>query len=208
MATQSLKYDLAIKYLLDGTVDLDTDTIRVALLTSAYNPRPGAAAWVAATVYAVNTIIISGGRYYEAIVGGTSSGALPFFNTTAGSITTDSTVTWYSWGYAPPSAHGVWADVSANEISGTGYTAGGVALAGKAVTLSAHGAIFSANTAGWTSALFTARYAVIYKNGTANAVVNPLLCYVLLDDTNIDVGIPVLGAFNLAWPAAGIFAIN
>lgn len=208
MATATIKYDLAIKYLLDGTVDLDTDTIRVALLAGTYNPRPGAAAWVAATVYAVNTVIISGGRYYEAVTGGTSSGTLPLFSTTVGATTADNTVVWYCWGYAPPSAHGVWADVSAHEISGAGYTAGGVALAGKAVTLSGHGAVFSANTAGWTGALISARYAVVYKDGTANAVVKPLLCYILLDTDNVDVILPVAGAFNLTWLTGQVFSIN
>lgn len=208
MTTATIKSDYAIKYLLDGTIDLDTDVLKVALLTSAYDPRPGTAAWNAATIYAANMVVTSAGRYYEAIVGGTSSGALPLFSTTVGATTTDNTVTWYCWGYAPPSVHTVFGDVSADEISGTGYSAGGATMSGVAVTQSAHGAVFSASATEWPASAFTARYAVIYKSGTTNGVVSPILCYILLDDTGADVGTPVSGVFRLAWSSLGIFAIN
>jgi hypothetical protein len=38
MATTFTLYNSFKKYLLDGTIDLDTDTIKVALVTSAYTP--------------------------------------------------------------------------------------------------------------------------------------------------------------------------
>ena len=144
MTTISVLTDTAHQYLLDGTISVVPDTIKVALLTSTYNPRPAAAAWTPAVTYAVNTIVTSGGRYYEAIVGGVSSGALPLLTTVRGGTTTDNTVTWYCWGYAPPPSHTIWADVSANEITGTGYSAGGVTLASKTVTMVNHQALFSA----------------------------------------------------------------
>lgn len=61
----------------------------------------------------------------------------------------------------------VWADVSSNEISGTGYTAGGSALANKAVTQAAT-TKFDADDISWTSATFTTSHAVIYDNTLAN----------------------------------------
>ena len=55
-----------------------------------------------------------------------------------------------------------YSQVSANEISGTGYTAGGVTLANKAVTQAAT-TKFDADDAQWTTATFTAYHAVIYS---------------------------------------------
>jgi len=55
-----------------------------------------------------------------------------------------------------------WAAISGNEISGTGYTAGGVALANKAVTVGAT-TKWDADDAAWTTATFSAWHAVIYN---------------------------------------------
>jgi hypothetical protein len=62
--------------------------------------------------------------------------------------------------------HNVIGDVSANEISGTGYTAGGATLAGKAVTQGAT-TKWDATDVEWTSATFTAYHAVIYDDTIA-----------------------------------------
>lgn len=59
-----------------------------------------------------------------------------------------------------------WSDVSANEISGTGYTANGEALASKAVTQAAT-TKFDAADLTWSSASFTAYHAVIYDDTLA-----------------------------------------
>ena len=209
MPTNTILYDTTRKFLGDGTIDFDTDTVKVALLTSGYNPRPGAAAWNATVTYALGTVIIYGGRYYEALSAGVSAGAVPLFPTIIGATITDNTVTWYCWGYAPPSTHSVFADVSASELpSAGGYTAGGAALTSKAITTVLRSARYSAGPVSWPGATFTVRYAVIYKVGTANALVNPLLLYVLLDSTNADVSVPVAAAFSLSWPVTGIFTHN
>ena len=60
-----------------------------------------------------------------------------------------------------------WADVSAKEISGTGYTAGGEALANKAVTQAAT-TKFDADDTVWSTATFTANHAVIYNDTQTN----------------------------------------
>jgi hypothetical protein len=88
---------------------------------------------------------------------------------------------------------------TSNEISGTGYTAGGVALTSTTVATSGTSAYFDADDPQWTSASFTANGALIYN------------------DTNGDKAIAVLafggdftvagGTFKIVFPAAGTNAI-
>lgn len=51
-----------------------------------------------------------------------------------------------------------------NEVTGTGYTAGGMALAGRAVTLDAGVGILDFTDPVWSSATITARGALIYND--------------------------------------------
>jgi hypothetical protein len=55
-----------------------------------------------------------------------------------------------------------------NEITGTGYTAGGITLTGVSVNSSGYTAYVSFNNPSWTSASFTARAALIYNSSKAN----------------------------------------
>lgn len=86
-----------------------------------------------------------------------------------------------------------------NEVSGTGYTAGGATLSSTTVSTSGTTAYFDCADPSWTSASFTARGALIYN------------------DTNGDKAIAVLdfggdftvtsGTFTIVMPAAGTAAI-
>ena len=60
-----------------------------------------------------------------------------------------------------------------NEVSGTGYTAGGVALSSQAVAYDSTNqvAYFDAADPAWTTATITARGAMIYNNSKSNASV-------------------------------------
>jgi hypothetical protein len=88
---------------------------------------------------------------------------------------------------------------TSNEISGTGYSAGGEALSSKVVTTTSTTAYFDAADPTWTGASFTARGALIYNS------------------TNSDKAIAVLdfggdftvsgGTFKIVFPAAGANAI-
>ena len=88
---------------------------------------------------------------------------------------------------------------TSNEISGTGYSAGGVALTSQTVATSGTTAYFDAADPSWTSASFTANGALIYNS------------------TNSDKAIAVLafggdftvagGTFKIIFPAAGASAI-
>ena len=55
-----------------------------------------------------------------------------------------------------------------NEITGTGYTAGGVTLTGVSVNSSGYTAYVSFNNPSWTSASFKTRAALIYNSSKAN----------------------------------------
>lgn len=74
--------------------------------------------------------------------------------------------------------HAFFSDVT-NEVVGTGYTAGGITLATKAVTYDSatnENRISCANVS-WTASTITARYAVIYKS-TGVASTSPLICLI------------------------------
>ena len=75
-------------------------------------------------------------------------------------------------------AHDYWDDLVANEVSGTGYTAGGNACANPAVTVASNVITWDADDpATWSQdagGFDDARYAILYKstgtNGTSNLV--------------------------------------
>lgn len=76
-----------------------------------------------------------------------------------------------------------WSDMSANEASGTGYTANGKALT---QTLSRSGLVvtFDFDDQSWTSSTVTAKYAVVVRDADGNgalAAADIPLCYSDLD---------------------------
>lgn len=127
--------------IMNGSIDLDTDTIKVALVTSTYTPN-------------IDT-------------------------------------------------HVFFSDVT-NEVSGTGYTAGGATLASATVTQDDTNdkGVFDANDVSWTTATITARGAVLYKS-TGTASTSPLIAYVdfTTDKTS------TAGTFTIQWSANGILTL-
>src|SRR5690349_15764137 len=63
-------------------------------------------------------------------------------------------------------SHDYWDDVSSNEVSGTGYTAGGATLGSKTATYDSatNVVILDAADTVWSASTITARYAVIYDD--------------------------------------------
>ena len=80
----------------------------------------------------------------------------------------------------------VWADVSSHEITGTGYTVGGKVLANPIVTNDVDFGYVNADNPEWAGATLTARWMIMYRLGTFNSIVNPLIAAFLLDDTPAD----------------------
>lgn len=122
-------------------VDLDTDTVKVALVTSSYSPNQD--------------------------------------------------------------THDFFDDVT-NEVSGTGYTAGGATLTSPTVTLDTTNdrVDFDAADTSWTTSTITARAAVIYKS-TGTASTSPLIAYI---DFTTD-QISSAGTFLIQWNASGILRL-
>lgn len=139
MATASLYTKFPAKAL-NKEVDFDSDTIKVALVTSSYTPDQD--------------------------------------------------------------AHDYWDDVSANEATGTGYTAGGATLGSKTVTQTdgTNKQTFDAADTSWTTSTITARYAVIYDS-TGTSSTSALIGYVDFGSNQSSVA----GTFQITWNAAGIF---
>lgn len=117
-------------------------------------------------------------------------------------------VTLHSSSYTPSaSSHTVLADAT-NELStANGYTNGGATLGSVTWTRSGAVVTFDAADTTWTASggSIAARHAVISKSGTANAIVNPLVAYILLDTTPADVTATTGNTFTLQWNASGIF---
>lgn len=66
-----------------------------------------------------------------------------------------------------------------NEVTGTGYTAGGQTLTGKATTYApaTNAAMMDCNDPSWPTSTITARYLIFYRDtGTASS--SPLIAYV------------------------------
>jgi hypothetical protein len=106
--------------------------------------------------------------------------------------------------YTPSDSHRYWSDVSAQEITGTGYTAGGKALSGVTASYASNTLTFTASTLQWTSSTITAYYAVVYDTTPGTASTNPLIGYVNFGGAQNDSG----GTFQIAWNASGIFQLT
>lgn len=134
-------YNSFKKKIMDGSIDLDTDTIKVALVTSSYTPDQD--------------------------------------------------------------THDFFDDVT-NEVSGTGYTAGGASLANKTVTQdnTNNKGVFDADDVTWSTSTITARGAVLYKS-TGTAGTSPLICYIDFGSDKSSAG----GNFTIQWNASGILTL-
>lgn len=129
--------------IMNGAIDLDTDSIKVMLVTSSYTPN-------------------------------------------ADTHTKRSDVT--------------------NEVTGTGYSAGGSALANKAVTADTTDdeGVFDADDLTWSTSTITARGAVLYKSRGGASSADELICYL---DFGAD-KVSTAGNFTLQWNAEGIINLN
>lgn len=104
--------------------------------------------------------------------------------------------------YSPDASHVVYADVSAHEITGTGYTAGGASMlpASKSSAYSGNDAVLDASDVAWTGATFTsaARYAVCYET-TGNKIRG-------IFDLGSDYTVTA-ATFTLVWSASGLIKV-
>lgn len=96
-------------------------------------------------------------------------------------------------------------DVSANEVEGTGYTAGGAALASKAVTQddTDDEGVFDAADLTWSNSTITARYAAIYKD-TGTPATSPIVAIIDFGEDKVSSA----GNFTITWAAEGILNLG
>jgi hypothetical protein len=141
-AVTALLYGKGILSAYNKEIDLDTDTVKVALTTSSYTPDQD--------------------------------------------------------------VHDYFNDVT-NEVTGTGYTAGGATLGSKTVTYTAGTNVFAFDAADtvWSASTITARRAVVYVD-TGTASTSPLIMYV---DFGADLA-STAAAFTITWAAAGLFTVT
>lgn len=103
-------------------------------------------------------------------------------------------------------AHNYLDDVIANEVSGTGYTAGGNTLANKTNNYNSatNVIVLDADDTTWSSSTITARYAVIYDATPATNATRPLIGYVDFGSDQSSSN----GNFTITWDATGIVRIT
>ena len=269
-----IKVRKALEYIVNGTVVYPIDTMKLALLTSAYNPiksranstsylvgdwyrnagnnghfyrcmKAGQSASSEPTVKTDGTAFADGtavfqdmgtsytpviparanttayivgqayhpavfnGHWYICTVAGTSASSAPTFPIN-GTTVVDGTATFQDMGVKFPEVFVndlTYGDVAPYEITGTGYTTGGLTLTNVTVTRNGDAYMVDANDAVWAGATFTARYAAKYKNGTANSVENALMGIFELDDSHADVGASS-SSFTVQWNDNGIFTLT
>jgi hypothetical protein len=103
-------------------------------------------------------------------------------------------------------AHNYLDDVITNEVSGTGYTAGGNTLANKTNTYNSgtNVIVLDADDTTWSSSTITARYAVVYDASPATNATRPLIGYVDFGSDQSSSN----GNFTITWDATGIVRIT
>ena len=98
--------------------------------------------------------------------------------------------------------HDFWADLSGDEVSGTGYTSGGKAYTGTELTLSGGTLTYDATDVAWTSSTITSAMAAV---GYADEVASDPLIF--LSDF-VTAASTVSGTFTIQWNASGIWTLD
>lgn len=94
----------------------------------------------------------------------------------------------------------------ANEVTGTGYTAGGAAIANPTVTYTGatNKFVLDGDDVSWTTSTINARTAVIYDRTPATDATRPLVCY---QQSDVDISSSG-GTFQVTFAAAGIVEVT
>ena len=104
--------------------------------------------------------------------------------------------------HTPDATDSTYADVSGDEVSGTGYTAGGATLTAT-WTRSGGTTTFDADNVTWSSSTITAQYAVIYSD-TPTSPADPLVCLLDFSEDKSSSN----GDFTVNFNASGIISLS
>ena len=114
--------------------------------------------------------------------------------------------------YTPSAAHTIFGDITNELTTANGYTAGGKSLTNVTWTRSGGTVVLDADNVAWANlgdpASVTFRYGVLYVNATRGGIVNPLIAWILFNDTPADVVVAAVNPWTVAWNAAGILAVS
>lgn len=99
--------------------------------------------------------------------------------------------------------HNIWTQISGDEVSGTGYTAGGQAIANTTATQddTDDEGVFDGDDVTWSSSTITARFAIVYDNTLTN---KDLVCAFDFGSDQSSSS----GDFTIQWNAEGIINIG
>jgi hypothetical protein len=102
-------------------------------------------------------------------------------------------------------AHEFYSSITNEVANGNGYTTKGAAIGSRSVSVdtATNETRLIGATVSWTSATFTARYAIIWRDTTV-AGTSPLLGYV---DFGADQSV-VAGTFTITWDSTGVLKIT
>lgn len=121
--------------------------------------------------------------------------------------TDDIKVALLSSNYTPDQdTHAYWSDVSADEVTGTGYDAGGKTLANASGSYDgpSNVVILTGDDVTWANSTITARYAVVYNNSGATAADKALIGYVDFGSDQASSN----GNFTITWDSTGIVRLS
>lgn len=93
-----------------------------------------------------------------------------------------------------------------NEVTGTGYTAGGATLANDTFTQTTGSNLwtYDADDTSWTTSTITARYGIVYVDTAGASTTDPLIFY---ENFGGDFTTSA-GTFLITWAATGLFTIT
>lgn len=103
--------------------------------------------------------------------------------------------------YTPSATTHDYFDDIDNEVSATGYTSGGAAIANTAATQSGSTYQYDGDDVTWGSSTITARYAIVYDASPGSAATNPLICYIDFGSDQSSSS----GNFTITWDSTGVF---
>jgi len=143
-------------------------------------------------------------KYYSAFFDHLMRGKIDLINDTIKVMLCNSS-------YVPDQDNDAYKDDVTNEVSGTGYTAGGAVISGISISYNPATNVvsFDGSDVSWTSATLTGgnapRIAVIYDDTPVSASDKPLIGYVDFGD---DSYAPNGGTLTIAWNASGIGSVT